>query len=819
MNSIRTLGLSLLVSILCIGASSGLHAQTTYDLQFDEVPLEVVLDSITAQGGLRFVYGSALIDVKQGVTCHIQSEDIHAVLDRLLTPRNIAFDVDPGKIYLRPIHPEKGAIRFKILDGYDKVPLEAAAVGIMELGRGALTDQNGEAYLEGIPPGEYEVIIRYLGYEDYLLTVTVLAGETAEISHEMKGGDLYDPSPVPVWHDDVIQAVGPSSADLSWEFMQNTQSVNEDPLESVRLLPGVAGSNSMFFNSGLHIRGGAPSENLTLLDNIRLPYPQFITGKSIINPDLVENLEVLPGGFPVRYGNHMSSVLHYQSRDGNDHTWLAKARQSLWNSQLNLEGPIKRDKVTLRAIARRNTFDWLWPNRETALPVTFDGTLKLAAQLNRKHKLTSTSLYATNEIASDPNDPRRGLQASERVLTQALQWQAIPKYSLYNKVNVLFNRADINMGFPGGNFVDYVQDDITVREDMMWLHGSANEFRAGIAAEYQRISGAESNYYHAFDHAVSDSSQLFFDRPLDAEQTRFSTYLMEQVYVDYWLYFRVGGRMDYNTGFGQLALSPRASVDLQPDERLKVNLSSGFYYQDPSAFLMTQFPDLQASRNFQNSVGVTYEPTHRLTLGLEGYLKRYDNLVIFDSLQRYSNLGEGNVQGIEFKFDWSHPRLELMGNYSLSKAERRRNLQDAVYAYTFDQRHRFNANFIYKTNGSKVWLPRRIQVDWRYASGRPFTPPAGIGGITGQQFIQWGRINASRLGSSHSLNLRFQWQTTLNGNWRYGLEWYLSLWNLYGNPNPIRNNFWLDQSAPDVIQADLVESLPIFFDLGIAFRF
>ena len=268
-----------------------------------------------------------------------------------------------------------------------------------------------------------------------------------------------------------------------------------------------------------------------------------------------------------------------------------------------------------------------------------------------------------------------------------------------------------------------------------------------------------------------------------------------------------------------MALSPRASVDLQPDERIKINLSSGFYHQDPAALLATQFPDLVASRNFQNSIGVTYKPVPRLTLGAEAYLKRYDNLVIFDSTQRYSNLGEGNVRGLEFKFDYDQSRWELKANYTLSKAEQRRNLQDAVYPYTFDQRHQFNANFIYKSNAAKIWVPRRIQLDWRYASGRPFTLPTGVIGPIGQQSLQWGAINAQRLASSHSLNFRLQWQTSLGGGWRYGLEWYLSLWNLYAHSNPIRNNFWLDPTEPDVVQTDLVESLPIFFDLGLAFRF
>ncbi|MFN3386585.1 MAG: carboxypeptidase-like regulatory domain-containing protein [Candidatus Thermochlorobacter sp.] len=80
---------------------------------------------------------------------------------------------------------ETGEIRGVVTDANDAQKLIGAQVTILDTRIGAVTNVNGEYVLRRVPPGEYTVVAKYIGYKSATKQVTVEAGKTVEINFEL----------------------------------------------------------------------------------------------------------------------------------------------------------------------------------------------------------------------------------------------------------------------------------------------------------------------------------------------------------------------------------------------------------------------------------------------------------------------------------------------------------------------------------------------------------------------------------------------------------------------------------------------------------
>ena len=78
-----------------------------------------------------------------------------------------------------------------------------------------------------------------------------------------------------------------------------------------------------------YVRGSASNENLVLLNGVTLYNPFHALGIfSVIDPDMINNLEFYKGGFTAEYGGRLSSVLNVITKDGNKKNFGASATSS-----------------------------------------------------------------------------------------------------------------------------------------------------------------------------------------------------------------------------------------------------------------------------------------------------------------------------------------------------------------------------------------------------------------------------------------------------------------------------------------------------------
>lgn len=131
-----------------------------------------------------------------------------------------------------------------------------------------------------------------------------------------------------------------------------------DILKTIQLLPGIQSGHEG--SSGLYVRGGGPDQNLILLDGVPVYNASHLFGFfSIFNSTAINNIEIIKGGFPARYGGRASSVLDIRMKEGNTKKIAGEASIGLVSSKLTLEGPVIKDKTSFIVSGRRTYIDIL----------------------------------------------------------------------------------------------------------------------------------------------------------------------------------------------------------------------------------------------------------------------------------------------------------------------------------------------------------------------------------------------------------------------------------------------------------------------------
>lgn len=130
-----------------------------------------------------------------------------------------------------------------------------------------------------------------------------------------------------------------------------------DISRALQLMPGISGTNES--SAELIIHGGAPEQNLTLLDGIPLYYVDHFFGfYSPFNPDAIENVEVFKSYFPSRYGSRTSSVQAYTGKKADFEKLGIGATVSLLSASAYAEIPFA-GRVSLFISGRRSYSDVL----------------------------------------------------------------------------------------------------------------------------------------------------------------------------------------------------------------------------------------------------------------------------------------------------------------------------------------------------------------------------------------------------------------------------------------------------------------------------
>jgi len=327
----------------------------------------------------------------------------------------------------------------------------------------------------------------------------------------------------------------------------------------------------------------------------------------------------------------------------------------------------------------------------------------------------------------------------------------------------------------------------------------------------------------------------------------------------------------------KIYFSPRFNVGYAFNPLTTLRSSVGVYYQSPGYEKLVdnqtfydlenpQVKDLKAERSIHFVLGIDRWLNSSWLLKLEGYYKRFDNLIVQQKLTAYRytysllnpnnhdpnyiknpanwvrsperlpvdsstaiplNIGTGNSYGFEISLErkYTGPMTKLYGwiNYSLSKSTRERYGVESVFR--FDQTHNVNVVLNYRVNN---WF--EVGARWNYASNFPFTEPLGItprivsdtlvvNPLTNQVIfnLDYGGDNnrfASRRPAYHRLDVRLSANTRF---WKAEWSFYLDVINVYNRKNVLTYNYTIGTDLQ--VKQKTIGMFPILPTLGINARF
>jgi hypothetical protein len=748
-----------------------------------------------------------------------------------------------GLLYNNTSAQQTGVIYGRITDAYSKQPLTGANVIVMGTDFGAAADAEGNYRISGVPVNTYQIRASIIGYKPMIKTdIVVNASRPFQVDFELME-ETIQLEDVTVradyFYSDPTELI--STRSFGYEEIRRAPGGFEDVVRALSVLPGVgqaeAGRNDLI------VRGGAPSENLYIVDGIEVPNinhfgTQGASGGplSYINLDYIKEVSFSTGGFSSAYGDKISSALRIDLKDGRDDRLGGKATISATQFGLNFEGPIG-EKNNFLISARRSYLDLIFKAAGFGfVPEYYDLITKADFEIDRSNSISFLYIGAFDNVRyfNDTEDQRydnsRILGSDQLQYTTGLNYQHIISNGFFN---IILSRV----------FVDYdtrqndsllnpifrnksLEAENSIRADLVYKISPHLEVNAGAASKHVKFNADVlfPPFLTTFGETLPVNSLV-----TEEEFNKSSAYINFNHYVFDRLRFNIGGRVDYFDPLEkQFYFSPRLSASYKLTELTSLNASGGIYYQSPAYLWLAVNGNRERLKNIradQLILGMEHLLREDLLIKTEVFQKNYsdypvsltrpylilantgagytgseDNFSAF-GLEPLTSTGKGNSRGAELSVQKKLSDLRFYGIFSLTYSETDFiPLDDIQRPGAYDQRWLMNLSGGYKFD--QFW---EASLKFRYATGRPYTPYEPDGSQLVSNYL------SDYLDPLHSLDLRVDKRWYLG---RYTLITYIDVQNVYNNT---KSNFirW----DPRTKTTESASSIGILPSIGVSFEF
>jgi hypothetical protein len=736
-----------------------------------------------------------------------------------------------------------GSIYGKVIDAASKQPLIGANVIIVGTTLGDATNINGEFIIKNISPNTYQVRASLIGYTSLTKTdITVTSARPIELIFELSEQVLQLES-VTVQADyfSRVPTEVLSIKNFSYEEIRRTPGGFEDVVRALSVLPGVAQAEPG--RNDLVVRGGAPSENLYIVDGIEVPNinhfgTQGASGGALsyINLDYVQETSFSTGGFSAKFGDKLSSVLSIDLRNGRNDRLGGKATISASQFGLNLEGPLSSNSNFIFS-ARRSYLDLIFKAAGFGfVPEYYDVLSKFNYKIDTQNSLNFLFIGAFdnvryfNETSDQRFDNSRILGSDQVQYFTGLSWRNI------------FNGGFFNLTL-GRNYVDFdtaqrdtllnpifqnksLEAENSLRGDLVHKLSATSELNVGFNLKQIKFNADillptfRTSYGDSLPNTSLNSKSNFSKAAVYAV---YHQHLFERLFANF------GVRADYFDPLeNKFYFSPRFSASYALTDLTNINLSTGIYHQAPSYIWLLADATNKELKNVRADhliLGFDHRLQEDVLLKVEGFLKDYKNyptskirpyLVLANSGAGYGGSengfssfgleplvsdGKGISRGVELSLQKKLSEIPYYGLMSFTYSKTDFTPLDGIERQgSYDQTWIFNLSGGYKFD--EKW---EASLKFRYSSGPPFTPfnPDGSQSIS--------LYNSERLKPNHSLDLRVDRRWFFD---RWTLITYLDIQNIYNRKNSTSIRW--DSRAQKIDDESSIGILP---SIGVSLEF
>ena len=702
---------------------------------------------------------------------------------------------------------------------------------------GAPTDVNGMYNISKVTPGDYTLVVTYLGFDTTQINITLSANQILNQNLEINESSIkLGEVRISAAREAMKTEVNAAAIKITKKDLEMVPTIGGEPdiAQYIQIIPGVVFTGDQ--GGQLYIRGGSPIQNKVLLDGMIIYSPFHSIGLfSVFDTDIIRNTDVYTGGFNAEYGGRVSSIMDIKTRDGNKKQLGGKFSANTFGSKILFEGPLGGNEKSSFVFSGKTSY--LDKTSEVLYkePVLFFDDKGLP--------YSYTDLYGKLSFHGDNGSKFNffGFNFQDKV-------------DYRNISELKWNSKGIGSEFiliPGGspvliegNFA-YSSYNISLDEEASPIRESGIAgFNMGFDFTYFNprgkikygfdIHGFETNFltYNSVNSPITQNENT----------SEFSAYVNYQ-YNKNRLIIEPGFRIQkYTLG---VSPEPRLGMKFIVNEKLRLKLSSGLYSQNILSTtsdrdvvnlfsgiisspeeIPTQADGTDYKDKFQKArhliTGFEYDVNDYIDFQLEGYIKDFTQLTNINRNMTSNDdpsfiIESGLAKGFDVLIKYNNQNLYIWTVYSLGNITR--NDGENEYSPHFDRRH--NVNFVssYKLGKQNSW---KVDGRWNFGSGFPFTQTQGFyenltfsNGINtdytstnGDLGIEYADLNSGRLPYYHRLDFSISKVTKINKN--VTLDVTASVTNIYNR----ENIFYFNR-----VKYERVNQLPLMPSLGASFTF
>jgi TonB dependent receptor/TonB-dependent Receptor Plug Domain len=670
----------------------------------------------------------------------------------------------------------------------DAVSRRAVAGVQMTIGsRTIVTDAEGRFQFD-VSAGRWEIDVKARDYLPRTIVVDALSQRVAPLEIQLVPREGFEehlqvtaPEPPPD---------GPASLPMRPTQVRSTAGSLDNPFRTLQTLPGVAGTDE--FGSKLSVRGGAPDQNLTLMDGVEIHNPYRLFGlTSAFNPETVGRFELLAGSFGAKYGDRLSSVVLVENRDADtSRPFSGSSSASITDANIVGEGRLPGPgQGSWLATARRTYYDLVAERfTDQDLPSFNDVQIKTAWQLPGHRRLSLLGLRSRELTSITPEtdaDGRAAIQSRNDLITATL---VSPLAGVSSTSIVAWSRNSDLIDIVGdretSSALDSERDqftrqlsidDLSVREEIRLPALGRHRLEAGT--EWHRLQTHVA--FRTFDDR--DPFGLFrggavwlggvFPERLDHSRstTRGGAWIEDRVQLSSAVTLVPGLRWDWSGLNGRASVSPRLSGVVALNAATRLTGATGLYTQSPGYEKLLQadhFTDLTAAgrldlrpeRATHAVVGVDRDIAPGVLGRVEVYYKRFTDLIVgrletederLARLARYdfpaslqstlpiaalitsvpTNDSSGKAYGLDFFLSRTDGPAHPRLTGWVSYSLAKTEQNIYGRSVPFSYDRRHSMSVVWNWRASSRW---ELAGTARAASGFPWTPPAGVGVATNE---------------------------------------------------------------------------------------
>lgn len=632
-------------------------------------------------------------------------------------------------------------LRVLVISEEDGNPVISAHVMLLSLtgeGEGGeiqyagVTDNDGFHEFRNVESGSYRLRVTFVGHATHEETIDMEdGGRSVKRISLSRSVEQFDEVIVEAEREVTTGEVGVRRITDIEVARIPTPGPGGDLSSYLQSLPGVVTTGDR--GGDLHIRGGTPSQNRVLVDNIPVIKPFHISNLySAFPQEIIQNIDLYAGGFGAEYMGATSAIIDVNLRPGNMRKTTGSGAVSPYLFSVQMEGPLKNNSESYMFMGRKSTIEWTAPHISSdEAPINFYDVVGRYSYQGENFTCNVSGMRTGDRGQINPNRDVRLSWANTVLGARCLGFDEIYPHPF-----------EFTFGYSGFTNTEGTKD--------------ADERSSAYNQAFVRVKHQEEVFGHLFDYGF-ELNFHFISAELAERFTSYESF--SQVTSIFNVYTSTEWFSSKNftakTGLGsQLAfgaiptLEPRIRLAWQPDGTTdqEVSLAAGRYYQlmtginderDAGTVFNVWIPSeggeplqsaLHGILGYQQRIGEYFQAN------IEGYVKKHRNIPVskwtpIAKLEIETARANGFTYGFDARLEYDRGPLYLFLGYGWSKVEYEAAsgdlgawVEEPVFSYSpvHDQRHKLS------TVGSYTLAGYTTSVRWELGSGKPYTQVYGF---------------------------------------------------------------------------------------------